>query len=92
MNEENVLNPLKVDFYWERWERSGSGDENEALSDPGLSQEKKIQALMSSHFMLSTKSQPFQAKSHACIFLNLRLKKKKKEKQKLIPLQMASHL
>lgn len=55
-----------------------------------IKQQQKIQAVISSHFMLSTESQPFQAKSHASIFLNSRLKKK--EKQKLIPLQMASHL
>lgn len=35
------MNPLKIDFYWERWERSGSGDENEALSDPGLNLKQK---------------------------------------------------
>lgn len=82
MNEENVLNPLKIDFYWERWERSGSGDENEALSDPGLSQEKKNSSFDVKPLHAVHKKPTIPSQKSCMYFPEFKIKKKKRKENK----------
>lgn len=53
---------------------------NEVVSDPDLIK-RKTQALISSHFMLSTKSQTIPSQRSCMYFPEFKIKRKKKEKQ-----------
>lgn len=59
------------------------GDENEAASDPGLNLKKKRkenQALISSHFMLSTEGQTIPSQKSCMYFSEFKIKKINKNK------------
>lgn len=66
LNGESVLSSFKTLFYWGGG--SGGRDEDKGYQNQDLIKKKKIQALLSSQFMLSTESQTIPSQKSCMYF------------------------